>query len=80
MILSFKHSKLHLNGMQEGANINVPDFSSTMVPLPATYEAAFVSPSNNTTLHMFSRYSAQILVTKNYARHVCAREDTTFLP
>lgn len=35
---------------------DIPDFSST-VPLPATYEAAFVSPRNNTTLHMFSRYS-----------------------
>lgn len=41
-------------------NSDIPDFSSTVVPLPATCETAFISPrNNNTTLHMFPRYSSR---------------------
>lgn len=32
-----------------------PDFSSTMEAIPATKETALVSPTSNSTLHMFSR-------------------------
>lgn len=65
-LCSFKRNNWRINGTQENArNTDIPDFSSTMVPLPATYEAACISPRNNsTTLHMFSRYSVQILVTE----------------
>lgn len=49
-----------------------------MVPLPAAYEAAFISPRNNsTTLHMFSRYSTQILVTEKDYDVTTSRGDRT---
>lgn len=66
IILSYifiQTQSLRLNGTHRDRathNSDIPDFSSTVVPLPATYETAFISPrNNNTTLHMFPRYSSR---------------------